>query len=93
MSTRQTAEFSRTRSVSMSSSPAPARATYRKHWLLVWIGGIFAVLIVSLFIGSFFLDDMIRLRTQAAMNQKLTGYHVALAGACSWSADVSPLTA
>jgi hypothetical protein len=81
MSTRQTAEFSRIRSVSMTSSPAPARATYRKHWLLMWIGGAFAILIVSLFIASFFLDEMIRMRTQAAMNQKLKGYHVVLARA------------
>jgi uncharacterized membrane protein YagU involved in acid resistance len=50
----------------------------RKHRLLLWIGGIFAALIVALFIASFFLDDMIRTRTEAAMNQKLTGYHVAL---------------
>jgi hypothetical protein len=34
-----------------------------------------------LFIASFFLDDMIRVRTEAAMNQKLTGYHVTLARA------------
>jgi len=47
----------------------------------MWIGGIFAVLIVSLFVASFFLDDMIRARTQAAMNQKLNGYHVVLARA------------
>jgi uncharacterized membrane protein YagU involved in acid resistance len=50
----------------------------RKHRLLLWIGGIFAALIVALFIASFFLDDMIRTRTEAAMNQTLTGYHVAL---------------
>jgi hypothetical protein len=31
-----------------------------------------------LFIASFFLDEMVRARTQAAMNQKLTGYHVVL---------------
>jgi len=36
---------------------------------------------VALFIASFFLDDMIRVRTQVAMNQKLKGYHVALAHA------------
>ena len=65
----------------MTSSTVPARATYRKHWLLMWIGGIFVVLLVSLFIASFFLDDMIRARTQAAMNRKLTGYHVVLARA------------
>src|SRR5262249_53387332 len=35
-------------------------------------------LIASLFIASFFFDDVIRARTQAAMNQKLTGYQVAL---------------
>ena len=53
----------------------------RKHRLLLWIGGILAVLIVALFIASFFLDGMIRARTQAAINQKLKGYHVALARA------------
>jgi len=36
---------------------------------------------VALFIASFFLDEMIRVRTQVAMNQKLKGYHVALAHA------------
>jgi hypothetical protein len=49
-----------------------------KYRLLLWIGGIFAAMIVALFIASFFLDDMIRTRTEAAMNQKLTGYHVVL---------------
>ena len=42
---------------------------------------MFAVLVMALFVGSFFLDDMIRARTQAAMNQKLTGYQVAIAHA------------
>jgi len=51
---------------------------YRKHPVLFWIGGFFATLIVAVFIASFFLDDIVRARTQAAMNQKLTGYHVAL---------------
>ena len=58
-----------------------AMRAYRKHSVLLWIGGIFATLIVALFIASFFLDDIIRARTQAAMNQKLKGYHVALAHA------------
>jgi hypothetical protein len=53
----------------------------RKHRLLLWIGSIFAVVIVALFIASFFLDGMIRTRTQAAINQKLKGYQVALARA------------
>src|SRR6202045_2320950 len=64
----------------MTSADPDARA-YRKHRLLFWSGGILAMLILALFIGSFFLDDMIRARTQAAMNQKLTGYHVVLAHA------------
>jgi hypothetical protein len=54
-------------------------SAYRKHPVLFWGGGIFATLTVALFIASFFLDDIVRARTQAAMNQKLKGYHVALA--------------
>src|ERR1700722_5650621 len=54
---------------------------YRKHPILFWIGGFFATLIVAVFIASFFFDDIVRARTQAAMNQKLKGYHVALAHA------------
>jgi len=53
----------------------------RKHRLLLWIGILLAALIVALFVASFFLDDMIRARSQAAMNQKLKGYQVALARA------------
>jgi hypothetical protein len=64
----------------MTSADPDARA-YRKHRLLFWSGGIFAMLILALFITSFFLDNMIRARTQAAMNQNLKGYHVALAHA------------
>jgi hypothetical protein len=52
----------------MTSADPDARA-YRKHRLLFWSGGIFAMLILALFIASFFLDDMIRTRTRAAMNQ------------------------
>src|SRR5580692_24069 len=54
---------------------------YRKHPVLFWLGGIFATLIVAVFIASFFLDDIVRARTQTAMNQNLKGYHVALAHA------------
>jgi hypothetical protein len=54
---------------------------YRKHPVLFWVGGIFATLVVALFVASFFLDEVVRARTQAAMNQKLRGYHVALAHA------------
>jgi len=79
MSTRTTSGFSeipRDAAPSFSSS-----STYRRHPLLFWVGGIFATLIAALFIASFFLDDMIRVRTQVVMNQKLKGYHVALAHA------------
>jgi hypothetical protein len=51
---------------------------YRKHPVLFWVGGFFATLIVAVFIASFFLDDIVRARTQTAMNQKLKGYHVTL---------------
>src|ERR1700722_12042239 len=64
----------------MTSADPDARA-YRKHRLLFWSSGIFAMLILALFITSFFLDNMIRARTQAAMNQNLKGYHVGLAHA------------
>jgi Domain of Unknown Function (DUF748) len=58
---------------SLSSLPG-----YRRHPVLWWAGVILASVLVALFIISFFLDDIIRARTQAAMNQKLKGYHVAL---------------
>ena len=80
MSTHTTSGFSE-----IPREPAPSRSlpvsAYRRHRLLFWVGGLFAALIVALFIASFFLDDMIRVRTQVAMNQKLKGYHVALAHA------------
>ena len=63
------------------TSDSPEVSAYRKHRLLFWSGGILATLVVALFIASFFLDDIVRTRTQAAMNQKLKGYHVALAHA------------
>jgi Domain of Unknown Function (DUF748) len=48
------------------------------HRVLPWIGALLGTLIVALFIASFFLDDIVRARAQTSMNQKLTGYHVAL---------------
>ncbi len=77
MSTRNTAGFPVIPGASVASSSSSERA-YRKHWLAMWIGGIFAALIVVLFIASFYLDGIVRARTQDAMNQKLKGYHVAL---------------
>jgi uncharacterized protein DUF748 len=60
------------------TSPLSSLPGYRSHPLLWWAGVILASVFVALFITSFFLDDIIRARTQAAMNQKLKGYHVAL---------------
>src|SRR5579862_7656235 len=62
-------------------SDSPSVSVYRKHRLLFWSSGILASLIIVLFIASFFLDDLIRTRTQVAMNQKLKGYHIAIAHA------------
>jgi hypothetical protein len=51
---------------------------YRRHPLLWWAAAILTSVLVALFIASFFLDAIVRARTEAAMNQKLKGYHVAL---------------
>jgi hypothetical protein len=53
-------------------------AVYHRHPLLCWAGAVFASAIAALFITSFFLDNIIRARTQAAMNERLKGYHVAI---------------
>src|ERR1700747_3086984 len=58
---------------SLSSLPG-----YRRHPVMWWAGVILISIFVALFIISFFLDDIIRARTEGAMNQKLKGYHVAL---------------
>jgi hypothetical protein len=60
------------------TSDSPALEAYRNHRVLVWVGAFVATLIVAAFIASFFFDDIIRARTQGAMNQKLKGYHVTL---------------
>jgi hypothetical protein len=80
MSTRKTAGFPTIPRVRIASSFPSVRA-YPNHRLALWSASIFAALIVALFIASFYLDGMIRARTEAAMNQKLKGYHVALAHA------------
>jgi hypothetical protein len=51
------------------------------HWgrkIALIAGGIVAALIVAVFIFSFFLDGMVRVRTERAMNEKLKGYHVTI---------------
>jgi len=54
------------------------RSAFRRHPFLTGIGSVLVMLAAGLFITSFFLDDMIRVRTENAMNQKLKGYHVSL---------------
>ncbi len=73
--------FSRKRhDVERPAEDLPIHAN-RKHRLLFWSAGTLATLLAASFIASFFLDDIVRARTQAAMNQKLKGYHVALSHA------------
>lgn len=60
------------------ASDSPTIQAYRRHRVLFCFGAVIGILIVALFIASFFLDDMVRVRTETAMNQKLTGYHVSL---------------
>jgi hypothetical protein len=64
----------------MIASPLPS-AALRKHRLIQAIVGTLAALSLGLFIASFFLDGIVRERTETAMNQKLKGYHVMLAHA------------
>jgi hypothetical protein len=50
----------------------------RRHRILTWIGATVLVLVAGLLVASFFLDGMVRSRTEAAMNASLKGYHVTL---------------
>ena len=45
------------------------------------IGAVIVVLVLGVFIASFFLDGIIRPRVERAMNAKLKGYHTTLAHA------------
>jgi hypothetical protein len=44
----------------------------------LWTGVIIALILIGLFIGSFFLDGFLRPRLEARMNASLKGYHVTL---------------
>jgi hypothetical protein len=51
------------------------------HWgrkIALIAGSIVAALIIAIFIFSFFLDAMVRARTERAMNEKLKGYHITI---------------
>lgn len=43
-----------------------------------WIIGTLAVLVVAVFIASYFLDPIVRTRVENAMNERLVGYHTSL---------------
>jgi hypothetical protein len=60
------------------ASDSPTIQAFRRHPIALSIGCVLGILIIALFVASFFLDDIVRTRTQTAMNQKLTGYHVTL---------------
>jgi len=47
----------------------------------LWFSTIIVLILIGLFIGSFFLDGFLRPRLEARMNANLKGYHVTLAGA------------
>ena len=50
----------------------------RRNRILLWIGATILVLVAVVFVASFFLDGIVRARTEAAMNASLKGYHVTL---------------
>jgi Domain of Unknown Function (DUF748) len=47
----------------------------------IGLAGFIGLLIIALFVASFFIDGMISVRTESAMNEKLKGYHVTLSRA------------
>ncbi len=61
-------------------TPGP-RAVTRRSRVAGWIFGTLAVLILAIFIASYFLDPIIRSRVENTMNEKLVGYHTSLARA------------
>ena len=60
--------------------PTPPRAA-RGSRVAGWIIGTLAVLVVAIFVASYFLDPMIRTRVENAMNERLVGYHTSLSHA------------
>ena len=60
--------------------PTPPRGA-RGSRIAGWIVGTLAVLVVAIFIASYFLDPIVRTRVENAMNEKLVGYHTSLSHA------------
>jgi len=62
------------------SPPAAARSSRRAR-VAGWIVGTLAVLVVGAYVGSFFLDPIVRTRVERLMNERLVGYHTRLSHA------------
>jgi len=71
---------------SESSANFSTRRRNSKRRAALWFAAVFALLVLGVFIGSFFLDGTIRPRLEAKMNSSLKGYHVTLG-----SAHVQPI--
>ncbi|HLW71038.1 MAG TPA: DUF748 domain-containing protein [Candidatus Binataceae bacterium] len=72
--------FRQDKPYNMSSSSLATRP-YHKHPILLVLSSSFALLVAAVCITSYFLDDIVRARTEAAMNRTLKGYRVTLARA------------
>ena len=46
--------------------------------LVLWCGGILAVILVIIFAGAFFIDEPLRRKVERNMNERLKGYTVRL---------------
>ena len=64
----------------MSTEAPPPRHT-RGSRVAGWLIGILAVIVIAVFVASYFLDPIVRSRVENTMNQKLVGYHTSLAHA------------
>jgi hypothetical protein len=61
----------------MSPEAAPPRHV-RGSRAAGWVIGTLAVLVIAVFVASYFLDPIVRSRVENTMNQKLVGYHTRL---------------
>jgi Domain of Unknown Function (DUF748) len=63
----------------VSSVPEPAPAPKGRGLLIAgWVTATIVVLVVGVFIASYFLDPILRARIESAMNQRLVGYQTTL---------------
>jgi hypothetical protein len=64
----------------VSPEPTPPRIG-RGSRVAGWIFGTLAVLVVAVYIASYFIDPIVRTRVENSMNQRLMGYHTRLSHA------------